>query len=87
MIGDDVMGDCHGALQAGIGTAILVQTGKYRPGDESKLLLLQSKGTGDDGDDETTIDGSSSMSLTTTTAFRICSSIVEAIDLVLKSDL
>ena len=37
MIGDDVLSDCRGAKQAGIGTTILVQTGKYRPGDETKF--------------------------------------------------
>lgn len=37
MIGDDVLVDCEGALKSGLGTAILVQTGKYRPGDEEKL--------------------------------------------------
>jgi len=36
MIGDDVVMDCQGALAAGIGMAILVQTGKYREGDETK---------------------------------------------------
>lgn len=36
MIGDDVRADCQGALDAGIGTAILVQTGKYRSGDEEQ---------------------------------------------------
>ena len=34
MIGDDVRDDCGGALAAGLST-VLVQTGKYRPGDES----------------------------------------------------
>jgi HAD superfamily hydrolase (TIGR01458 family) len=37
MIGDDVLSDCGGAQNAGMGTTILVQTGKYRPGDEAKL--------------------------------------------------
>lgn len=37
MIGDDVVQDVQGAASAGIGTRILVQTGKYRPGDESKV--------------------------------------------------
>mmetsp|Transcript_15226 Transcript_15226/g.35287 ORF Transcript_15226/g.35287 Transcript_15226/m.35287 type:complete len:125 (+) Transcript_15226:548-922(+) len=36
MIGDDVSADCRGALEAGIGTAILVRTGKYREGDEER---------------------------------------------------
>ena len=37
MIGDDVIGDVMGARDAGIGTAILVKTGKYQPGDEEKM--------------------------------------------------
>jgi HAD superfamily hydrolase (TIGR01458 family) len=36
MIGDDVLQDVQGAHDAGIGTSILVKTGKYRPGDEAK---------------------------------------------------
>lgn len=36
MIGDDVHSDVNGALKAGL-KAALVQTGKYRPGDEDKL--------------------------------------------------
>lgn len=36
MIGDDVYGDVEGALQAGL-QACLVQTGKYRPGDEGLI--------------------------------------------------
>lgn len=35
MIGDDVVGDVKGALDAGLGSAILVKTGKYVEGDES----------------------------------------------------
>ena len=34
MIGDDVVQDLQGAADAGIGTRLLVQTGKYRAGDE-----------------------------------------------------
>ena len=34
MIGDDVKGDVSGALEAGLGCAILVKTGKYVTGDE-----------------------------------------------------
>ncbi|KAL7500831.1 hypothetical protein ACHAWT_008748 [Skeletonema menzelii] len=34
MVGDDVVGDVNGALGAGLGGAILVQTGKYIKGDE-----------------------------------------------------
>ena len=37
MVGDDVESDVAGALQAGIGAAILVRTGKYRAGDESQV--------------------------------------------------
>lgn len=37
MVGDDAESDVSGALSAGIGMAILVQTGKYRPGDEEKV--------------------------------------------------
>ncbi|MDO3384586.1 TIGR01458 family HAD-type hydrolase [Gilvimarinus sp. SDUM040013] len=36
MVGDDVRGDVEGALNTGIGAA-LVQTGKYQPGDEGVL--------------------------------------------------
>jgi hypothetical protein len=36
MIGDDIVGDIQGAKDAGIGTTILVRTGKYRTGDEQK---------------------------------------------------
>lgn len=37
MVGDDIYGDIEGAKLAGIGTTILVQTGKYRVGDEAKV--------------------------------------------------
>lgn len=37
MIGDDVEADVNGALAAGL-RGILVKTGKYRPGDEARLL-------------------------------------------------
>jgi HAD superfamily hydrolase (TIGR01458 family) len=37
MVGDDAEADVAGALAAGIGTALLVRTGKYRPGDERKV--------------------------------------------------
>ena len=37
MIGDDILQDIQGARTAGIGTTILVQTGKYRDGDECKV--------------------------------------------------
>jgi len=36
MVGDDVYGDIEGALNAGL-QACLVRTGKYRPGDETKI--------------------------------------------------
>jgi HAD superfamily hydrolase (TIGR01458 family) len=36
MIGDDAISDSDGALAAGL-SAILVKTGKYRPGDENKI--------------------------------------------------
>lgn len=38
MIGDDAMQDVQGAIDAGIGTCVLVKTGKYRAGDESLIL-------------------------------------------------
>lgn len=34
MIGDDAEADVAGALEAGLGQAVLVRTGKYRPGDD-----------------------------------------------------
>ena len=37
MIGDDVRDDVIGALDAGVGFGVLVQTGKFRPGDEKHL--------------------------------------------------
>lgn len=37
MIGDDAESDVAGALAAGLGLGILVQTGKYRPGDETRV--------------------------------------------------
>jgi HAD superfamily hydrolase (TIGR01450 family) len=43
MIGDDVIGDMGGALDVGIGTTILVQTGKYQPGDEGKITVPDEK--------------------------------------------
>jgi ribonucleotide monophosphatase NagD (HAD superfamily) len=36
MVGDDVYGDVEGALKSGL-QACLVRTGKYRPGDETKI--------------------------------------------------
>lgn len=37
IIGDDAEVDVSGALRAGIGHALLVRTGKYRPGDEQRF--------------------------------------------------
>lgn len=37
MVGDDAEADVAGALAAGIGSALLVRTGKYRSGDEDKV--------------------------------------------------
>lgn len=37
MVGDDAEADVAGALAAGLGTALLVRTGKYRPGDEYEI--------------------------------------------------
>jgi HAD superfamily hydrolase (TIGR01458 family) len=36
MVGDDAEADVAGALSAGVGHAVLVRTGKYRPGDETR---------------------------------------------------
>lgn len=37
MVGDDAEADVAGALSAGVGMGVLVRTGKYRAGDESKV--------------------------------------------------
>lgn len=37
MVGDDAEADVAGALSAGLGTAVLVRTGKYAPGDEGRF--------------------------------------------------
>jgi HAD superfamily hydrolase (TIGR01458 family) len=37
MVGDDAEFDVAGALRAGVGTGILLRTGKYRPGDERRF--------------------------------------------------
>ena len=37
MVGDDAESDVAGALKAGLSTAILVRTGKYRDGDEDRF--------------------------------------------------
>lgn len=36
MVGDDAESDVSGALEAGLSAGVLVQTGKYRPGDETR---------------------------------------------------
>ncbi|UCI05251.1 TIGR01458 family HAD-type hydrolase [Mesorhizobium sp. B1-1-8] len=37
MVGDDAEADVAGALRAGLSGALLVRTGKYRPGDETRF--------------------------------------------------
>jgi len=37
MVGDDAEADVAGALAAGLGSAVLVRTGKYRRGDEARV--------------------------------------------------
>lgn len=37
MVGDDAESDVAGSLRAGLGAALLVRTGKYRPGDETRF--------------------------------------------------
>ncbi|WP_347566932.1 TIGR01458 family HAD-type hydrolase [Mesorhizobium sp. WSM4906] len=37
MVGDDAESDVAGALSAGLGAALLVRTGKFRPGDETRF--------------------------------------------------
>ncbi|WP_347567181.1 TIGR01458 family HAD-type hydrolase [Mesorhizobium sp. WSM4904] len=37
MVGDDAESDIAGALSAGLGAALLVRTGKFRPGDETRF--------------------------------------------------
>lgn len=69
MIGDDILADCKGALDAGIGAAILVQTGKYHSGYENKLHLESSSHTINSPDGKLIVRPS----------------IVEAIDYVLES--
>lgn len=77
MIGDDVLADSRGALRAGIGIAILVQTGKYRPGDEARLESTTTK------EEQEELEGREFAA----DAFLVCPSIVEAIDFVLDSDI
>ena len=43
MIGDDAESDVAGALLAGIGTSMLVRTGKYRDGDEDRYQPAPSR--------------------------------------------
>ncbi len=38
MVGDDAEFDVAGALTAGVGLSVLVRTGKYRPGDETRFV-------------------------------------------------
>ena len=47
MVGDDVASDVAGALKAGLGLAVLVRTGKYRDGDESRAEPAPSHVAGD----------------------------------------
>src|SRR4029079_406383 len=42
MVGDAAAADVAGALAAGVGSALLVRTGKYRPGDENKVKTVPS---------------------------------------------
>lgn len=47
MVGDDAEADVAGALAAGLGAALLVRTGKYRPGDELKAQPAPSETVAD----------------------------------------
>ena len=47
MVGDDAEADVAGALAAGLGAALLVRTGKYRPGDETKAKPAPSETVAD----------------------------------------
>lgn len=47
MVGDDADQDVNGAIRAGLGLGILVKTGKYRPGDEDKLMNGENDPGGD----------------------------------------
>ena len=69
MIGDDVIQDIHGARDAGIGTTLLVQTGKYRPGDEHR----------------TKTSNTATTDATAQVPTKTVPSIVEAIDYVLQN--
>lgn len=75
MIGDDIVADINGARDAGVGTTILVQTGKYRRGDESKLNTMAAAGSGRDGGSKT---------ITSHSDFQVCPSIVEAVEYILS---
>ncbi len=50
MIGDDAESDVSGAIEAGVGSAILVKTGKYRAGDEARFPNPPSGVTADVGE-------------------------------------
>jgi len=47
MVGDDAEADVAGALLAGIGSALLVRSGKYRPGDETRVEPRPSEAVAD----------------------------------------
>lgn len=47
MVGDDAENDVAGALTAGLGKAVLVRTGKFRPGDETRFEPRPSHVAGD----------------------------------------
>ncbi len=47
MVGDDAETDVAGALNAGLGQALLVRTGKYREGDEARFAPAPSATVGD----------------------------------------
>ena len=49
MIGDVAVDDCEGALQSGLRAAVLVQTGKYRPGDEHRGTVAPTASVADVG--------------------------------------
>lgn len=49
MVGDDAEADVAGALSAGLGAAVLVRSGKYRPGDEDRVTPTPSATVADIG--------------------------------------
>jgi HAD superfamily hydrolase (TIGR01450 family) len=75
MIGDDVMADIYGAGNVGIGTMILVQTGKYRPGDEDKMVIQDNNNNNNNKKEPQ--EGRS------TSNFVVCPSIVEAVEYII----